>query len=162
MLLQTYTPAFSDIIRQYQLTEDQLLYTGRPELPIKISKSNVFIHPILAIEDELLTNFFVLDEKKDVAVYTTNQQAILLRTFSTDVRYQGRGYAKKVLLALPRFIQHQFPSCNEIILAVNHENIAAQKLYEATGFKQEGKIVEGEHGSLYVMTMPLSTGTIMN
>ncbi|MDA9472307.1 GNAT family N-acetyltransferase [Enterococcus sp. 5H] len=157
MLLQEYTDAFSTMIQQFQLTDEQLAYTGRPEMPIKISKANSFIHPILGIEDELLTNFFVLDEKKDVALYTTNQQAVLLRTFSTDYRYQGKGYAKQVLQALPYFIQTHFPNCNEIILAVNQENIAAQKLYETTGFKQTEKIVQGEYGPLYVMTMSIET-----
>lgn len=162
MFLQEYTDAFSTMIQQFQLSDEQLAYTGRPEMPIEISKSNSFIHPILGIEDELLTNFFVLDEKKDVALYTTNQQAVLLRTFSTDYRYQGKGYAKQVLQALPHFIQTKFPKCNEIILAVNQKNIAAQKLYKTTGFKQTEKIVKGEYGPLYVMTMSLSIETTEN
>lgn len=157
MLLQEYTDEFSAKINQFQLSDEQLAYTGRPEMPIKISESHSFIHPILGIEGDLLTNFFVLDEEKDVALYTNNQHAVLLRTFSTDYRYQGKGYAKQVLQALPHFIQMHFPNCNELILAVNQQNIAAQKLYETTGFKRTEKIVEGDHGLLYIMTKSIET-----
>ncbi|EOL47804.1 GNAT family N-acetyltransferase [Enterococcus caccae] len=155
MLLQRYTADFSAMIQHYQLNDEQLLYTGTPEMPIQISQTNPFIHPILGIENKQLTNFFVLDEKKDVALYTTNEQAILLRTFSTDKRYQGHGYAKAVLKALPDYIRSNFPDTNEIILAVNQKNIAAQTLYEKTGFERLEKIIQGEFGPLFVMNMKL-------
>ncbi|MET3563628.1 hypothetical protein ABID30_002724 [Enterococcus rotai] len=95
MFLQKYTNDFSKMIQQYQLNEEQLRYTGTPEMPIKFSLKNPFIYPIIGIANDRLTNFFVLDEKKDVALYTSNEQALLLRTFSTNQRYQGQGYAKK-------------------------------------------------------------------
>ncbi|MGX7244119.1 GNAT family N-acetyltransferase [Enterococcus quebecensis] len=156
MYLQKYTPDFSNMIEQYQLDEKQLLHTGTPEIPITISQKNHFIHPILAIEENRLTNFFVLDEKKDVALYTTNKQAILLRTFSTDTRYQGQGHAKEVLRLLPNFVRLHFPNINEVILAVNENNIAAQTLYQKNGFKLSEKVTHGEFGRLYVMNMMLN------
>ena len=64
MILKKYMDDFSSMIQQYQLSDEQLLYTGTPEIPIKISLTNPFIHPILGIENNQLTNFFVLDEKK--------------------------------------------------------------------------------------------------
>lgn len=155
MLLQKYTDDFSKMIQQYQLNDEQLRYTGTPEMPIKISLKNPFIHPIIGIANERLTNFFVLDEKKDVALYTSNEQALLLRTFSTDQRYQGQGYAKKALQLLPEFVQLHFPNANEIILAVNKQNIAAQSLYEKAGYQWLNRIVDGEYGPLYIMSVRL-------
>ncbi|EOI05135.1 hypothetical protein UAY_00609 [Enterococcus moraviensis ATCC BAA-383] len=156
MLLQEYTNDFSQLIQQYQLNDEQLRFTGTPEMPIKIALENPFVHPILGITDNQLTNFFVLDEKKDVALYTTNKHAILLRTFSTDQRYQGQGYAKKALQLLPDFTQVNFPTVNEIVLAVNKQNIAAQTLYEKNEFKRLDRIVEGEFGPLYIMSLRLN------
>ncbi len=52
------------MIQQYQLNDEQLRYTGTPEMPIKISLKNPFIHPIIGIANDRLTNFFVLDEKR--------------------------------------------------------------------------------------------------
>lgn len=155
MFLQKYTNDFSKMIQQYQLNDEQLRYTGTPEMPIKISLKNPFIHPIIGIANDCLTNFFVLDEKKDVALYTRNEQALLLRTFSTDQRYQGQGYAKKTLQLLPEFVHLHFPNANEIILAVNKQNIAAQSLYEKTGYQRLNRIVDGEYGPLYIMSVRL-------
>lgn len=155
MFLQKYTNDFSTMIQQYQLNDEQLRYTGTPEMPIKISLKNPFIHPIVGITNDCLTNFFVLDEKKDVALYTSNEQALLLRTFSTDQRYQGQGYAKKALQLLPEFVHLHFPNANEIILAVNKQNIAAQRLYEKTGYQRLNRIVNGEYGPLYIMSVRL-------
>lgn len=155
MLLQKYEDTFKELVQQYQLTDEQLRFTGLPEQPIIISRTNLFIHPILGIDGGLLTTFFVLDEKKDVALYTTNTKAILLRTFSTDHRYQGKGYAKKALQQLPHFVSENFPKANELILAVNQKNLPAQKLYERAGFQYSDKSVIGEAGPLYVMSLKL-------
>ncbi|WP_438757110.1 hypothetical protein [Enterococcus sp. AZ126] len=59
ILLQKYTNDFSKMIQQYQLNDEPLCYTGTPEMPIKISLKNSFIHPIVGIDDGRLTNFFV-------------------------------------------------------------------------------------------------------
>jgi ribosomal protein S18 acetylase RimI-like enzyme len=99
--------------------------------------------------------FFVLDEGKDVDLYTSNQQALLLRTFSTDARYQGRGYAKQVLQLLPVFVQEHFPEANELVLAVNQRNLPAQKLYERSGFCYTNRHVAGPAGEQLVMSLPL-------
>jgi GNAT superfamily N-acetyltransferase len=155
MLLKKYNDTFSELIKEYQLTDEQLLFTGAPEVPLKISLTNPFIHPIVGIENNLLTNFFVLDERKDVALYTDNEHAVLLRTFSTDHRYQGKGYAKKTLRLLPDFTKKLFPTADEIILAVNKKNISAQTLYKKSGFVLMDKIVEGAAGPQYVMTLSL-------
>lgn len=108
MFLKKYTDDFSTMIQQYQLNDEQLLFTGTPEIPIKIALVNPFIHPIVGIDNGRLTNFFVLDEKKDVALYTTNEQAILLRSFSTDERYQGCGYAKAYYERYPNLFDSIF------------------------------------------------------
>lgn len=42
-----------------------------------------------------------------------------------------------------------------MILAVNKKNIAAQTLYKSTDFEYLEKIVQGEFGPLYIMTLKL-------
>ncbi|MFD1900455.1 GNAT family N-acetyltransferase [Enterococcus termitis] len=87
--------------------------------------------------------------------YADNEHAVLLRTFSTDHRYQGKGYAKKALRLLHDFTKKLFPTADEIILAVNKKNISAQTLYKKSGFVPMDKIVEGAAGPQYVMTLSL-------
>lgn len=85
-------------------------------------------HSILAIENNNLVSFFVLHEKGGVKPYSNNTKALLLRAFSTDFNHQGKGYAKKTLSLLPQFVRSRFSHINEIILAVNVKNKAAQQV----------------------------------
>lgn len=143
------------LVLDYQLTPAQLRYTGTPELPIQLSQTYSFIHPFVGIDKEAVTNFFVLDEKKDVALYTDNPQAILLRSFSTDCRHLNKGYAKSVMLHLPNYVKQHFPDCNEIVLAVNQQNTLAQKLYQTCGFTFTNREVLGDYGLLLIMNYAL-------
>ena len=79
----------------------------------------------------------------------------MLRTFSTDQRYQGKGHAKKALQLLPEFTQVNFPNANEMILAVNKQNKTAQALYQKSGFQRLERVVEGEYGPMYLMSLRL-------
>lgn len=54
---------------------------------------------------------------------------------------------------LKDFIQDVFPECDEIILAVNHKNIPAQKLYHNVGFADTGKRKEGPKGEQFIMAL---------
>ncbi|MDN4604089.1 hypothetical protein P5G61_22800 [Paenibacillus sp. F6_3S_P_1C] len=48
--------------------------------------------------------------------------------------------------ALPELVKQLDPKVNEIILAVNEGNIAAQKLYLKAGFLDRGERKMGIHG----------------
>ncbi|WP_047982307.1 GNAT family N-acetyltransferase [Ornithinibacillus contaminans] len=150
------TTKLSDVMG-YQLTEEQLRYTGTPLESIEKAQTDSDRHCILAIEDMKLVTFFVLHQNEGVLPYTDNPWAILVRAFSTDYRYQGKGYAKEALSLLPGFVEEQFPTINEIILAVNVTNIAAQRLYVKSGFVDEGVRTMGKKGELIVMSYHLTS-----
>ncbi|MEK3990561.1 GNAT family N-acetyltransferase [Robertmurraya sp. FSL R5-0851] len=78
---------------------------------------------------------------------------MLLTAFSIDYSKQGRGNAKQGLLLLKKYIQNQFPSCDEIVLGVNHQNVPAQNLYARVGFQDTGRRVIGSLGEQFVMTL---------
>lgn len=52
MQLYIYDNRFKAFIDQYQLTAEQLEYTGTPQESIALVKEDVNRHAILAIEDE--------------------------------------------------------------------------------------------------------------
>ena len=56
---------------------------------------------------------------------------------------------------LGEFAAEEFPNCNEIVLAVNHKNIAAQKLYLKVGFRDTGIRKMGKIGEQYIMNLIL-------
>ena len=49
----------------------------------------------------------------------------------------------------------QFPTCNEVVLAVNHKNVPAQRLYERVGFQDTGRRRMGPIGEQWVMNITL-------
>jgi RimJ/RimL family protein N-acetyltransferase len=104
------------------------------------------------MEKGKLVTFFVLHKNEGVKPYSNNIHAILLRAFSTDFRYQGMGYAKKALMLLPPFVKVNFKEINEIVLAVNVQNVVAQKLYQKCGFIDNGVRKMGKKGELIIMS----------
>lgn len=155
MELHFYNEEFKNVINQYTLTEEQLRYTSTPKECIKRSNEDSDRHSILAIENNECVTFFVLHINDGVKPYTNNEKSILVRGFSADFYHQGKGYAKQSLKLLPHFVRKNFPEVNEIVLAVNVQNIAAQSLYEKCGFIDKGARRMGRKGELIIMSYDL-------
>ncbi|MGX9134997.1 GNAT family N-acetyltransferase [Rummeliibacillus sp. JY-2-4R] len=155
MQLNFYDDRFKNAVEYYGLTEEQLRFTGHPNDCIKLSDEDSDRYSILAIEEDKLVTFFVLHKNEGVKPYSDNNNSILLRAFSTDSRQQGRGYAKKALKILPEFVKEKFSNINEIVLAVNRKNEAAQGLYKKCGFVDEGVRKIGKKGELIIMSYHL-------
>lgn len=152
MQLYIYDDRFENAIKNYKLTEEQLRYTVQPKDCIKLSKEDAERYSILAMVDDKLVTFFVLHSNEGVKPYTNNNNSILLRAFSTNSRDQGKGYAKKALMLLHK---EHFSETNEIVLAVNLKNEAAQGLYKKCGFVDEGVRTVGKKGELIIMSCHL-------
>lgn len=85
--------------------------------------------------------------------YTNNSKALLLTSLSIDHAQQGKGFAKQGMSLLSELVKLEFPEYNEIVLAVNHKNIPAQKLYEKVGFSDTGKRTTGRLGELLIYSI---------
>jgi len=109
-------------------------------------------HPIVILNKLEPVGFFVLHSSERVKEYTDNPKGMLLTAFSINFKHQGKGYAKKGLNQIDSFVKKLFPWCNEIILAVNHKNISAQKLYKKVGFKDTGNRKIGKLGEQYLFS----------
>lgn len=143
-------------IQTYQLTEENLQYTKHPCEAVKTAIENQYQTCFGLFEGEVLVSFFVLHENDGPLEYTSNPHAILLRSFSTDTRFTRRGYAKAALTEMERYVKVLDPIINEIVLSVNVQNFAAQQLYEAFGFVDTEKRVDGRNGPLMVMSKNLA------
>ncbi|HDR7325983.1 MULTISPECIES: GNAT family N-acetyltransferase [Bacillus cereus group] len=155
MELFEYKERFKEQVENYKLSEEQLQFTGTPKKCIELSRTDTDRHSILFLANNKLVTFFVLHENEGVKPYSENPKAMLLRAFSTDYYYQGKGYAKQSLLFLPDFIRKEYPHINEIVLAVNIKNITAQSLYKKCGFIDEGVRKIGKKGQLIIMSFYL-------
>ncbi|MFC5587441.1 GNAT family N-acetyltransferase [Sporosarcina soli] len=152
MELHKYCETFKSAIEHYTLTEDQLYFTDTPKEAIALAAEDPDRHPILAIKDGLLVTFFVLHSNEGVKPYSNNEQAILVRTFSTCFYHLGKGYGTEALSALPQYLKTNYSGINEIILAVNYRNEVAQGLYKKCGFIDTGLRSMGKKGELIVMS----------
>lgn len=92
-----YTTAYNEYIQQYVLTDDQLLYTASPK--DAVDELDNERRAILAFDDDLFVNFFVLNEGSGPKQFLGSEHSILLCSFSMDNRFQGKGYAKNDVLS---------------------------------------------------------------
>lgn len=60
-----------------------------------------------------------------------------------DHKYQGKGYGRAAILKIIEEMK-KLKDCHEICLSFDPENQIGKKLYESIGFKDTGKIIDGE------------------
>ncbi len=147
-----FSEDYVEQLHSFELPEDQHQFTA---LPKEISIETVGQYPIVILSDHVPVGFFVLHATDRVKEYSTNPNAMLLTALSIDHQQQGMGYAKKAMFALTDFVKQHFNECNEVVLVVNHKNIAAQHLYHKVGFIDNGERRMGPIGEQIVMQLPL-------
>ena len=134
----------------YNLPLPQRDFTASPLEAIKICEEDSTRFPIVILYKEEVAGFFVLHGWEGVRVYSNNQDAILIRAFSIDSSFQGKGIAQSSMQRVDSFVKEHFPEKNEIILAVNHENTIAQHVYKKCGFEDKGIRIVGRKGEQFV------------
>ncbi|WP_055108311.1 GNAT family N-acetyltransferase [Paenibacillus ihumii] len=148
--LREYLPGDMEALERYELPEGQILFSALPKEVLSEAIQDSHRYPVVIVCGESLVGFFILHEGPAIAEFTPNPQAMLLRSFSIDYRHQGQGIAKQAMLQLPEFMKSRFPGRNEIVLAVNKRNKAAQTVYLAAGFRDEGRLIEGPIGPQHI------------
>lgn len=137
----------------YTLDKDQAQYTYTADQALKRIKerNDLQAFPVTIFQDDHPAGFFVLDFGEDKFDLTDNRNAVLLRSLSVNPDLQGKGVGKSAMLKIDDFIRENFKDCDEIVLAVNHNNMAAYDLYIKTGYKYEGRSRMGRNGPQYLM-----------
>lgn len=153
--LHFYKEDYADKLFAFDLPEDQLQFTALPidALELAIADCNRF--PVVIFAEGTPVGFFVLHQGAEISTYTSNSNAMLVRAFSVNHSHQGKGYAKEAMRLLPEFVRTHFPTVDEIVLAVNQRNVAAQKLYLGAGFEDLGLRKIGKIGLQYILQYQL-------
>ncbi|SEM66657.1 Acetyltransferase (GNAT) family protein [Chryseobacterium taichungense] len=141
----------------YTLDENQLQYTATAEQALKRieERKDTLAFPITIFENDEPAGFFVLDFGNDKLELTDNHNSMLLRSFSINSKRQGKGIGKAAMVQVDDFVRENFKDCDEIVLAVNQNNISAYRLYLAVGYQYEGKTRIGRSGPQYLMSKKL-------
>ncbi|WP_050613425.1 GNAT family N-acetyltransferase [Bacillus testis] len=147
-----FSDEYSDILDSFELPKEQVQFTSLPGNYKEVTEGQ---YRIVILNDREPVGFFLLHATDRVKDYSDNPQAMLLTALSINQVKQGKGYAKQAMLLLRKFVADEFPDCNEIVLAVNHKNIAAQKLYLKVGFQDTGIRKVGIIGEQYIMNLKL-------
>lgn len=137
----------------YELPADQQEFTMLPQDLIKRDAANPEKHLIVIRARGQVAGFFELDESEDRKRYSDNPKALLLRGYSVNPKFQGRGIATGSLDALPAFMKEEFPNMDEVVIGVNARNTAAQTLYKKAGFEDTGRRVMGKKGEQFAMCL---------
>ncbi len=148
--LENYQIAQLKQLTDYELTESQLIYTSHPRNALEVCETDKGRYPIVILSNGVPAGFFVLYQGEELVEYTENPNAILLRAYSVALPFQGQGIAYSSLELLPGFVRENFPQVNEVVLAVNLRNEAAQRVYLRSGFEDSGKRVMGRMGEQFV------------
>lgn len=142
---------FSEV--NYPLTELQLEYTSSAEFALnRMAERNTELEFAVTIfYGEKPAGFFTLDFGEDKLDLTDNPNSTLLRSLSVNPEMQGKGIGKAAMIQIDDFVRKNFKDCEEIVLAVNQNNISAYELYLKVGYHYEGKTRIGRSGPQYLM-----------
>ncbi|MDV2582252.1 GNAT family N-acetyltransferase [Alkalibacillus haloalkaliphilus] len=150
--LEHFSDEYLDDLNSFELPEEQAQFTALPSKYFEVTEGQFRI--VIVSESEPI-GFFLLHSTERVKEYTDNPNAMLLTSLSINQAKQGKGYAKQAMLLLNDFVKTEFPNCNEIVLAVNHKNIPAQKLYSKIGYRDTGRRKMGPIGEQFIMSLLL-------
>lgn len=148
--LKLYTEEYKQSIFSYNLSPQQSVYTSTPVEAVKACEEDETKIPIVILYREELAGFFILQCGEGVKGFSENEEAILLRAYSVDTNYQGKGIAQSSLNQLSAFVKKHYSDKKEIVLAVNHKNTIAQHVYKKCGFVDKGIRIMGKKGEQFV------------
>ncbi|MDD2983890.1 MAG: GNAT family N-acetyltransferase [Crocinitomicaceae bacterium] len=141
----------------YQLNEEQAQFTTSIDDCINKRKDlEDNDKSIIVIQlDETPIGFFILDKGIDRLQLTENPKSLLMRSYSINPKYQGKGYGKKVMELMDDYIRQHYNSIEELVLSVNMKNQHAYHVYLKSGFQDTGSKITGIRGSQYVLSSKL-------
>lgn len=153
MNLIKYTSHYKQAVTNYVLEDN--FYSKRPVDAIRDAAQAKNFLPVLSFNNDSLVNFFVLDSGPTKADYSNQEDTILLRSFSTDSRQTGKGFAATTLTLLPAFVKANFPEVHSVTLGVNQANTPAINLYKKCDFRDTGRRYLGTKGWQLIFELTL-------
>ncbi|APO48205.1 hypothetical protein BS614_12025 [Paenibacillus xylanexedens] len=149
--LALYHEQYDQDLDDFTLRGDQLQFTAMPADVIDEAIQNPDKDPMVILHEEKPVGFFILHKNSEYVEDKDASHTILIRALSISMEHQGNGYAKAAMKALPEFVLQLYREIDEIILAVNERNIAAQQLYLKLGFLDRGVRKMGIHGQQLIL-----------
>jgi len=151
MKLELYSEALhGQAVEEYRLADTP--YAGGPKASLADARADKDKLPIVISADGQMVGFYFLHLNDGPKLYGyIGDEYALIRNFSIDARFQGKGFATASFEGIFDFIHGSVsPKITELVLGVNGKNSAGQRVYEKAGFRKEF-VTAGRKGDLVVM-----------
>ncbi|MEL6114852.1 GNAT family N-acetyltransferase [Photobacterium sp. SP02] len=152
--IQGMTPAHLPQVAELSVATEQVKFVGTmEEILVNIDDT---VHPHVIMDSDTVVGFFLIDTQYGHSFDFADSEALGLRAFFIDQRHQGKGYAKRAVLALRAFLESAYPDFAQIYLTVNCKNPAARHCYQQGGFADTHELyLGGAAGPQHIMRMAL-------
>lgn len=152
--LVKYNKCHFEILDSYKLNKTQSDFTATIGYCINERKDteDVLKTLVTVLYKDLPVGFFVLDRGEDKFNITSNPNAILVRSFSINPDYQGKGIGTKSMELVVDFTKKHIPNVNEIVLSVNFKNNNAYHVYLNSGYVDNNQTIMGRMGAQHVLS----------
>lgn len=152
--IQAMTPAHLPQVAELSVAPEQVKFVGTmEEILVNIDDT---VHPHVIMDSDTVVGFFLIDTQYGHKYDFARSEALGLRAFFIDHRHQGKGYAKRAVLALKAFLVSAYPDFDQIYLTVNCKNPAARHCYVQGGFTDTHELyLGGAAGPQHIMHMTL-------
>lgn len=139
------------------VVDDQQRFVGTIDDILK--NANAQIRPHIILAEGQIVGFFLIDTTYSKNFdFAQQPNSIGLRSFFIDKKYQGKGYAKQAILALPNYLSEAYPNHTAVMLTVNCQNSIAKQLYEKGGFEDTNDLYHGgPSGPQHIMMMVIES-----
>lgn len=147
LVLVAYTGTHRERVQlnHYQLSD--LTYTASPQQVMQRVKNTASCQMILVKNADQIVGCFCLQGAAGPSEYGGDARSdLLLRSFSIDERERRQHLGLTAMQLVPAYVRQNYPEIKRIILAVNHENVAAKQCYQQAGFRDSGRRHLGRRG----------------
>ena len=136
------------------LAPGQEAFVGRIEQMVAEARESVELHAIQGGAEAV--GFFKIDRDYGQDSGFAGPGDTGLRGMLIGAQYQGRGYGRAALTALPDYLRATYPELGLVRLTVNTANTRALGLYLATGWRDTGELWHGHRsGPQHILALDL-------
>lgn len=97
----------------------------------------------IALWNDAIIGFFKIDRSYADTHAFAKPSGYGLRSFLIWAEFQGKGYGRSLLKALPGYLSAQYPDQDCYYLTVNMRNASAYNLYLRSGWIDDGDLYHG-------------------
>lgn len=134
-------------VEAIEVHQEQIKFSGdiHGALHTLLSRPGPGVKGFSLLVDEVPVAFLLLKRPPVLPVWADEHSATL-HALQVDQRYQGKGYGKACLQALPVVAHQAFPEIKALELSVDADNAAAIALYAKFGWVDSGEAYKGRIG----------------